>query len=46
MEGALFEDNIFSIVPKTTQKERKEILSIIAGPIEHLLGLKQCTGHV
>lgn len=42
MEDALFEDGIFSIVPKTTQKERKKILSIVAGPIEHLLGLKQC----
>ena len=43
MEEALFEDKIFSIVPKTTHKERKEILSIIAGPLEHLLGLRQCT---
>ena len=43
MEEALFEDKIFSIVPKTTRKESKEILSIIAGPLEHLLGLRQCT---
>jgi len=42
MEEALFEDKIFSIVPKTMRKESNEILSIIAGPIEHLLGLKQC----
>ena len=42
MEEALFEDGIFSIVRKATRKGRKEILSILAGPIEHLLGLKQC----
>ena len=42
MEEALFEDKIFSIVPEKTRKESKEILSIIAGPLEHLLGLKQC----
>jgi putative hemolysin len=42
MEEALFEDKIFSIVPEKTRKESKEILSIMAGPIEHLLGLKQC----
>ena len=42
MEEALFEDGIFSIVPNVAQKERREILSIMAGPIEHLLGLKQC----
>jgi putative hemolysin len=43
MEEAFFEDKIFSIVPKTTRKESNEILSIIAGPLEHLLGLRQCT---
>ncbi|HSO62479.1 MAG TPA: lysophospholipid acyltransferase family protein [Desulfobacterales bacterium] len=43
MEEALFEDKIFSIVPKTTGKESNEVLSIIAGPLEHLLGLRQCT---
>ena len=43
MEEALFEDKIFSIVPEKSRKESKEILSIIAGPLEHLLGLRQCT---
>lgn len=42
MEKALFENRIFSIVPEAAQTKRKEILSIMAGPIEHLLGLKQC----
>jgi putative hemolysin len=42
MEEALFEDKIFSIVPKTSRKKSEDILSIMAGPIEHLLGLKQC----
>lgn len=43
MEEALFEDKIFSIVPKTSRKESNELLSIISGPLEHLLGLRQCT---
>jgi putative hemolysin len=42
MEEAIFEDSIFSIVPKATPKECREILAVMAGPIEHLLGLKQC----
>jgi putative hemolysin len=42
MEEACLEDTIFSIVPKTARKEHRKILSILSGPIEHLLGLKQC----
>ena len=42
MEEALFDDNIFSIVPTPARKEHQKILSIVSGPIEHLLGLRQC----
>ncbi len=43
MEEALFDDNIFSIVPTPARKEHQKILSIVSGPIEHLLGLRQCS---
>jgi putative hemolysin len=42
MEDAFFADKIFSVVPKTTPKPHCNVLSIMAGPLEHLLGLKQC----
>jgi putative hemolysin len=42
MEEALCEDNIFSMVPKSVRKEHRKILAIMAGPLEHLLGLRQC----
>jgi putative hemolysin len=42
MEEALREESIFSILPQTVRKGRPNILSILAGPVEHLLGLRQC----
>ncbi len=42
MEEAFFEDPIFSIVPKAVPKEHRKIFEIVAGPLEHLLGLRQC----
>lgn len=42
MGEALSEDSIFSIVPKAVRKEHRKIFEIVAGPLEHLLGLRQC----
>jgi putative hemolysin len=43
MEEALFDNNrIFSIVPATMPKESRELLSTLFGPLEHLLGLREC----
>jgi putative hemolysin len=42
MTDALSEDSIFSIVPKAVRQEHRKILEIVAGPLEHLLGLRQC----
>jgi putative hemolysin len=44
MDEALSEDNIFSLVPPTTRKEHRKVLSLVTGPLEHLLGLRQCRG--
>ncbi len=42
MEEALGEDPIFSIVPKTVPKKHRRIFEFVAGPLEHLFGLRQC----
>jgi putative hemolysin len=42
MEEALGEDPIFSIVPRTVPKKHRRIFEFAAGPLEHLLGLRQC----
>ena len=42
MGEALSEDSIFSLVPKTVRQEHRKIFEIVAGPLEHLLGLRQC----
>jgi putative hemolysin len=42
MEEALCEEAIFSLVPNTDRKDRQKLLSLVAGPLEHLLGLRQC----
>jgi len=42
MEEAFLEDRIFSMVPKTMPKTHRKVLSVVAGPLEHLLGLRQC----
>jgi putative hemolysin len=42
MEEAHFDEKIFSLVPNTGRKERQKIFSIVVGPLEHLLGLRQC----
>jgi putative hemolysin len=42
MPEALFEDKIFSIAPNASRKKSENMLAVMAGPIEHLLGLKQC----
>ncbi len=42
MGEALTEDSIFSLVPKAVRKEHRKIFEIVAGPLEHLLGLRQC----
>jgi putative hemolysin len=42
MDEAFCEDKIFSMVPATVRKEHRKLLQIAAGPLEHLLGLRQC----
>jgi putative hemolysin len=42
MNEGLSENSIFSLVPRTERKEHRKILSFVTGPLEHLLGLKQC----
>ena len=42
MSEAFGEDPIFSIVPKTVPKKHRRIFEFAAGPLEHLLGLRQC----
>jgi putative hemolysin len=42
MEEALSKDRIFSIVPRTVPKKHRRIFEFAAGPLEHLLGLRQC----